>query len=261
MTTAEQGSNPGLAAAADSQFDSKPCEFDLSGKCEVPQTRPAPFSVAKTLPVSGIPGMPMADLPMLNIPPNNFLLPNTAWDQTAATSLNQTHQTVVPLPGSIPSSQNQSPPRSSGSQSCVNDLLGDARLARQWSGSSSSSSSSEETSSQNHAGEQSPPSTDNSLVKPNVPTRGRPRLSKTNQEGRAKRRHALGHFVCPDCGRVFGRYYNLVAHGLVHDPNQPRPYICPEPNCRKAFARKYDARRHFHRTHVRRGGCPNAKID
>lgn len=42
----------------------------------------------------------------------------------------------------------------------------------------------------------------------------------------------------------------------MHDPNHPRPFFCPAQSCKKAFARKYDACRHYRQLHVQRDGAP-----
>lgn len=76
-----------------------------------------------------------------------------------------------------------------------------------------------------------------------------------------RRRRLRGYFPCSKCGRVFGRNYNLTAHGLTHDPEQPRPFVCPVKGCDKAFARKYDAQRHYRKLHVNQGSLPPEWVD
>ncbi|KAG0746127.1 hypothetical protein G6F57_000966 [Rhizopus arrhizus] len=45
-------------------------------------------------------------------------------------------------------------------------------------------------------------------------------------------------YVCPICDHR----HNMVEHMLTHDPNRPKLFACQI--CQRAFARKYDMKRH-----------------
>lgn len=56
---------------------------------------------------------------------------------------------------------------------------------------------------------------------------------------------------CHECGKWFDRAYNLKTHRYTHeDPEtRARPFICPDAECHKHFARKHDMQRHFENVH------------
>ncbi|SJX61750.1 uncharacterized protein SRS1_12734 [Sporisorium reilianum f. sp. reilianum] len=56
---------------------------------------------------------------------------------------------------------------------------------------------------------------------------------------------------CHECGKWFDRAYNLKTHRYTHeDPNtRARPFVCPDVDCQKQFARKHDMQRHFENVH------------
>ncbi|KIS70496.1 uncharacterized protein UMAG_01667 [Mycosarcoma maydis] len=64
---------------------------------------------------------------------------------------------------------------------------------------------------------------------------------------------------CTECGKWFDRAYNLKTHRYTHeDPEtRARPFLCPDTECEKQFARKHDMQRHFENVH--RGGVRRAK--
>lgn len=64
---------------------------------------------------------------------------------------------------------------------------------------------------------------------------------------------------CHECGKWFDRAYNLKTHRYTHeDPEtRARPFVCPEVDCEKQFARKHDMQRHFENVH--RGESRRAK--
>lgn len=64
---------------------------------------------------------------------------------------------------------------------------------------------------------------------------------------------------CHECGKFFDRAYNLKTHRYTHeDPlTRARPYLCPDADCQKQFARKHDMQRHFENVH--RGESRRAK--
>lgn len=64
---------------------------------------------------------------------------------------------------------------------------------------------------------------------------------------------------CGECGKLFDRAYNLKTHTYTHeDPlTRARPFICPDADCHKQFARKHDMQRHFENVH--RGESRRAK--
>ncbi|KAJ7072799.1 hypothetical protein C8F01DRAFT_1105267 [Mycena amicta] len=57
-------------------------------------------------------------------------------------------------------------------------------------------------------------------------------------------------FTCPveGCGSTFTRAFNLRGHMRAH--SEVRPYACDWPNCKKAFARSSDCKRH-HAIHTK----------
>ncbi|KAF8898423.1 hypothetical protein BD779DRAFT_1431326, partial [Infundibulicybe gibba] len=44
---------------------------------------------------------------------------------------------------------------------------------------------------------------------------------------------------------AFARAYNLKTHMGTHDPNRPKPHVCPHRNCGRSFSRKHDLGRHL----------------
>ncbi|KNC98124.1 uncharacterized protein SPPG_06532 [Spizellomyces punctatus DAOM BR117] len=69
----------------------------------------------------------------------------------------------------------------------------------------------------------------------------------------------LGHtspklFKCPepDCGKAFTRRFNLQSHELVH--SNLRPFKCEL--CNRTFRRKFDQRRHMQSVHMETGSKP-----
>ncbi|KAI1298986.1 hypothetical protein EDD11_006581 [Mortierella claussenii] len=61
-----------------------------------------------------------------------------------------------------------------------------------------------------------------------------------------KKSMATKRFSCnhPGCDRQFARLFNLHTHEKTHDPEQARPFTCPDAECAKAFSRKHDLQRH-----------------
>ncbi|TFY83318.1 hypothetical protein EWM64_g696 [Hericium alpestre] len=49
---------------------------------------------------------------------------------------------------------------------------------------------------------------------------------------------------CPSCFRAFARAYNLKTHMDTHNPDRPKPHMCPHPSCGRQFSRKHDLQRH-----------------
>ncbi|EIN13643.1 hypothetical protein PUNSTDRAFT_117360 [Punctularia strigosozonata HHB-11173 SS5] len=52
-------------------------------------------------------------------------------------------------------------------------------------------------------------------------------------------------YKCPSCPRAFARAYNLKTHMATHDPNRPKPHMCPHKSCGRSFSRKHDLGRHL----------------
>ncbi|KAL4068296.1 hypothetical protein V8B97DRAFT_888053 [Scleroderma yunnanense] len=52
-------------------------------------------------------------------------------------------------------------------------------------------------------------------------------------------------YQCPTCPRAFARAYNLKTHMATHDPNRPKPHVCPHRTCGRSFSRKHDLGRHL----------------
>lgn len=52
-------------------------------------------------------------------------------------------------------------------------------------------------------------------------------------------------YRCSQCPRAFARAYNLKTHMATHDPNRPKPHVCPHPSCSRSFSRKHDLGRHL----------------
>ncbi|KAH8120605.1 hypothetical protein DFH11DRAFT_1685856 [Phellopilus nigrolimitatus] len=52
-------------------------------------------------------------------------------------------------------------------------------------------------------------------------------------------------FQCSQCPRAFARAYNLKTHMGTHDPDRPKPFICPHDGCGRKFSRKHDLGRHL----------------
>ena len=52
------------------------------------------------------------------------------------------------------------------------------------------------------------------------------------------------NYHCQTCGKYFSRVWNYNAHRETHDPSRPKPHICTQPNCEKAFVRRTDLTRH-----------------
>ena len=75
-------------------------------------------------------------------------------------------------------------------------------------------------------------------------------------------------FICPECGHreyrfysflfileaqcfflVSARKHNLKTHMETHNPNRPKPFVCPEGDCGHPFTRKHDLKRHLESMH------------
>ncbi|KAI9724163.1 MAG: hypothetical protein M1828_003908 [Chrysothrix sp. TS-e1954] len=60
------------------------------------------------------------------------------------------------------------------------------------------------------------------------------------------------NFFCQQCPQVFARRHNMNVHVQnVHDPNQPKPFICDWPRCDKRFRRINDLTRHRTSVHLK----------
>ncbi|KIK69919.1 hypothetical protein GYMLUDRAFT_67179 [Collybiopsis luxurians FD-317 M1] len=56
-------------------------------------------------------------------------------------------------------------------------------------------------------------------------------------------------YKCTICPRAFDRAFNLKTHLETHNPNRPKPYVCPHSACLRAFSRKHDLGRHLTSIH------------
>ncbi|KZT23753.1 hypothetical protein NEOLEDRAFT_1068712 [Neolentinus lepideus HHB14362 ss-1] len=63
-------------------------------------------------------------------------------------------------------------------------------------------------------------------------------------------------YSCPTCNRAFARAYNLKTHIATHDPNRPKPHVCPHRACGRSFSRKHDLGRHLVSIHRDESACP-----
>ncbi|KAL7714291.1 C2H2-type domain-containing protein [Entamoeba marina] len=56
-------------------------------------------------------------------------------------------------------------------------------------------------------------------------------------------------YECSICGKKFARHSDVKVHEKVHSTE--KPFKCPFPDCRKAFKRKHDLKKHiaFHVKH------------
>ncbi|KAL0950797.1 hypothetical protein HGRIS_007563 [Hohenbuehelia grisea] len=52
-------------------------------------------------------------------------------------------------------------------------------------------------------------------------------------------------YRCNVCQRSFARAFNLKTHMNTHDPNRPKPFVCPHRSCGRSFSRKHDLGRHL----------------
>jgi uncharacterized C2H2 Zn-finger protein len=70
-----------------------------------------------------------------------------------------------------------------------------------------------------------------------------------------KKRHLTdaseANFHCAQCGKLFSRVWNYNAHLDTHNPDRPRPHVCPEQDCGKAFVRRTDLTRHTQCVHAK----------
>ncbi|KAF8435564.1 hypothetical protein BGX38DRAFT_123711 [Terfezia claveryi] len=74
------------------------------------------------------------------------------------------------------------------------------------------------------------------------------------QSHRKKRRltePSEANYHCQICGKYFSRVWNYNAHRETHDPSRPKPHICTQPNCEKAFVRRTDLTRHVQCVHAK----------
>jgi uncharacterized Zn-finger protein len=58
------------------------------------------------------------------------------------------------------------------------------------------------------------------------------------------------HF-CNCCNRGFSKLYNMRVHREIHNKDRIIPYICTVTDCRKAFSRKNDYKRHVSAVHMK----------
>ncbi|OCL13362.1 hypothetical protein AOQ84DRAFT_283289 [Glonium stellatum] len=60
-----------------------------------------------------------------------------------------------------------------------------------------------------------------------------------------------GHYVCPQCRRLFQRNYNLKSHLQTHDPKRAHPNLCTYAGCERRFVRRTDLSRHEKSVHLK----------
>lgn len=79
------------------------------------------------------------------------------------------------------------------------------------------------------------------LTAPFVPSHARADSDATSELPDDPRRK----YPCAQCPRAFARAYNLKTHMATHDPNRPKPHVCPHRACSRSFSRKHDLGRHL----------------
>ncbi|KAI9660250.1 MAG: hypothetical protein M1831_003557 [Alyxoria varia] len=70
------------------------------------------------------------------------------------------------------------------------------------------------------------------------------RESPRDEERRRSGRGFETKFICPICSREFPRKFNCTTHMETHNPNRPRPHVCPIQGCHKGFFRSSELKRH-----------------
>ncbi|TDL28780.1 hypothetical protein BD410DRAFT_243784 [Rickenella mellea] len=82
---------------------------------------------------------------------------------------------------------------------------------------------------------------------PQVPSSGIPSYVTSTQTGGdvGQNDDPRKKYQCAQCPRAFARAYNLKTHMATHDPNRPKPHICPHRACSRSFSRKHDLGRHL----------------
>lgn len=90
-----------------------------------------------------------------------------------------------------------------------------------------------------------------------VATRVQEAQEDDEQDGPADARRK---YKCPTCPRAFARAFNLKTHLATHDPNRPKPHVCPHKACGRSFSRKHDLGRHLVSIHRDEQGIPTGSV-